>query len=69
MALGPIATPPHESYTCGDAGGRTLLNPPARLVRCEKALAAKGVSLRLKFNLTYKGIQLTVFLLWEWEKH
>ena len=50
MPFGPIATPPHESYTCGNAGGRAPRGPPARLVGCENALAAQGVSLRLKFN-------------------
>ena len=50
MSLGPIATPPHESYTCGNAERRPLPGPPLRLARCGKALLAQGVSLRLEIN-------------------
>lgn len=45
----------HASYTCGNAVGRTLPGPLARLDSFENELFSQGVSLRLKINQWLKN--------------
>lgn len=47
--LGPIATPRHESYTCGNAEGRPSGASPPVSLGAEKRYPVR-VSLRLEIN-------------------